>query len=126
MKTPRRILPNGFPCPSALDGPFAQTLHSEEPAIDIVSFTAHILFNFGMGQHMKTFLPHRVDNRIGKRGRFNDAVGLPVAQASRRHGRIHALRAEHRDCDAVIAVGDCQKLSQLDRRCLRDRVGPGA
>ena len=56
---------------------------------------------------MKTFLPHRVDNRIGKRGRFNDPIGLPVAQASRRHSRIHALGAEYRDCDAVIAVGNC-------------------
>ena len=93
--------------PSALDGPFTQTLHSVEPAIDIVSFAAHILFNFGMGKHMKTFLPHRVDNRIGKRGRFNDPVGLPVAQASRCHSRIHALGAEYRDCDAVIAVGNC-------------------
>ena len=77
-----------------------------QPPVGIGRLALHVGLHLGVGQDQEPAVADRLGDHLGDVLGLDDAVGAAVAELPGRHGRVHALRAQHRHADAVVAVGD--------------------
>ena len=68
---------------SALDGASTKTLHTQQPSVYIIAFASHISFDFRVRKDMESFFPQCLYYDSCQLIRFDDAIGLTIAEASR-------------------------------------------
>ena len=100
----------------------AQAAHARSHRSGSAALRSTYVCTSGCGRIRKRPSRIAVGDDLGDVLRLDDAVGAAVAELARRHGGVHALRAQDGHADALVAVGDGDGLGQLDARRLGHAV----
>ena len=106
------------------------SLHATDPSLDVLPLPLYIFFDFRMRKNMEALFPHRIDadlshvrrfeRSVTTRNRERAAAGDPfLIRAVLFNIRLHRLRTQHRNANALMAMCDRNPLRKGDRRSLR-------
>src|SRR5579871_114660 len=118
-----RLRRSGFP---GLKRPL-ELHHAAEPAVVVLGLVAHVLRDLRMRQDQKSLGFEAFDHGVSALLRREHPVEmLRAVRAAAQQRRVDALRAEHRNANALVAMGNGEDFAESHRRVLGRRVNGAA
>src|SRR5713226_4500335 len=100
-----------------------QPTHASQPPVVVLGFAPEVFRDFRVRKNQESLvsdaLDHNVGDLLGLEGAGGQEVSAEQTALSGEHVSPHALRAQARLTNAVVAMGDGQPLEELERRSLR-------